>query len=88
MKKLMEVWLNSNVNDYVKGVVYGIMVCHRDDPYAKWGYGQCEYKVGDLKTTLLRVNGEEDKLIACKELIEYLYGERFVDQIDIIDLDE
>lgn len=88
MKKLMEIWLNSNANDYVKGVVYGIMVCHRDDPYAKWGYAQHEYKEGDLKTTLLRVNGEEDKLIACKELIEDLYGERFVDHIDITDLDE
>lgn len=88
MKKLMRVWLNSNANDYVKGVVYGIMVCHRDDPYAKCGYGQCEYKVGDSKTTLSLINGEENKLIACKELIEDLYGERFVAHIDIIDLDE
>lgn len=84
MKKLMEVWLNSNANDYVRGVVYGIMVCHRDDPYAKWGYGQYKYK----EHTLLRVNGEENKLIACKKLIKDLYSERFVDQIAIIDLDE
>lgn len=88
MKKTMKVWLNSFANDCVKGAIYGIMTCYKDDPKAEWAYALNTYQIGPFERTLMKVDGEESNLIKAKELIECHYGKLFIVHIDITDSNE
>lgn len=83
--KIMIVKVKENANDYIIGVIYGIMLCHRSDPYAKWGYGVETYMEDGEKVTVLRVMGDLEKLRDATDLILDRYGEKFVKEINIVD---